>query len=206
MSLAHHSPHHSSGIAKLKMIGLALLVILIAMLVGASNTVAPDSDGEKIFKQVCTTCHSLDRPSDMTTEPLAPPMKMIMRHYIAAHDSDEAIHAALVSWLVDPAPERSALPAHAIENHGLMPAPNLDAEERTAVVDFLLTLDTESMSGGMQGMMKHQQEQDEAEGGEGCKMMQKKAEGEEGCKMMQGKKEGEKGHKMKMMKKKDGDS
>ncbi|HAY37666.1 MAG TPA: hypothetical protein DCY57_11975 [Bacteroidetes bacterium] len=187
MSLAHHSPHHSSGLAELKMLGMALLLILIAMLVSASDYAIPDADGEKLFKQVCTTCHSVDPPTDMETKPIAPPMKMIMRHYIAAHDTKEEVHASLVSWLEEPAPERSALPAHAIEKHGLMPVPNLNAEERVAVTDYIMTLIDGDVSGKMKGMM------------------QKKAEGDEGCKMKQGEKEGKKEHKM-MMKKKNSDN
>ena len=68
-----------------------------------------------------------------------------------------------------------------------MPVPNLNAEERVAVTDYIMTLIDGDVSGKMKGMM-----QKKAEGDEGCKMKQKKAEGDEGCKMKQGDKEGKK--------------
>lgn len=208
MKMAFHhdeSSHHH----RFRTLAFALLVIIIAMMISALTflRVHPASlsedvddspftlvalqmvDGEEVFNRVCTTCHTVDRPTDMETEPIAPPMKMIVRRYTMSTDSPEEAHTRIVEWLKKPDAEKSLMPAMAIEHHGLMPPVVLTEEERTAVAEYVLTL-AEPGEGMMQGKM-HQM--GEGEGmmhqngdGQGMQGMQHQM-GNNGQGMMQGK-------------------
>lgn len=105
------------------------------------------STGEKLFNATCATCHSVQPPAN-----LAPPMAMIMQHYRKALDSDEAIRTTVMEWVVDPAKERSLMPAMAIEHHGLMPPiTTLSNDELHEITTYLLTLKPEKGGMGMGG-------------------------------------------------------
>ncbi|NQV73761.1 c-type cytochrome [bacterium] len=162
MNVVHN--HQSKPVAgTVRFLVLLLIVFLATLLLSAfqqtnSNQLKTD-EGERVFNQVCSTCHQMDPPASMENgKPIAPPMKMILRHYQMKYDSTEALQNALTSWLEAPDKERSALPAMAIEEHGLMPPLTITEEERTAVVQYLVSLlSEEGMEGmnGMQGKMQH---------------------------------------------------
>ena len=89
--------------------------------------------GKAVFDAVCSTCHSLEPPHKE-----APPLLMIARHYVEAYGDRETAAVAMVAWATEPDAARSALPAHAIERFGLMPAQALPREDLEAVAWFAL--------------------------------------------------------------------
>ena len=157
MNVVHN--HQSKPMASaVRFLVLLLIVLLATLLLSAfqqTDSVQLKTDeGERVFNEVCSTCHQMDPPASMENgKPIAPPMKMILRHYQMKYDSTEALQNALTSWLEAPDAERSALPAMAIEEHGLMPPLTITEEERTAVVQYLISLLSEDGMEGVQGQM-----------------------------------------------------
>ena len=229
-----NTAQHSHSVHPLRSLVLFVTVVVIGLVLSASRPPAPSmTDGEEVFDRVCATCHQVDPPADMTAEkPLAPPMKMIVRRYMMANETEEAAHARIVEWLKGPSEDKSLMPPMAIDEHGLMPPIELTEEERTAVATYVLKLQEAGMPGMMhqmnqmehqgqdQGMMmqhgKQMQSGEDMQMGEGhkCEHMQQKADGEgqgmtmQHCKQMkagEGMQMGE-GHKCEHMQQKaDGD-
>ncbi|NND72295.1 MAG: c-type cytochrome [Rhodothermales bacterium] len=133
-----------------------LAVCLLSVSDGFAQSEVAAARGEAVYDQVCSTCHSVAKPADMSTRPIAPPLQMISMHYFNNLDSDDAVRTAMTEWLIKPDSARSQLPAKAIEHHGLMPEQALSEEDRAAVVEFVMSLnagDTCNMMGGdMSGM------------------------------------------------------
>ena len=73
--------------------------------------------------------------SDAGLGEMAPPMLMIATHYTETEGPWEAMR----EWVAAPDPEKSRLPAHAIERFGLMPPLVLSQEDAAAVVDYIRT-------------------------------------------------------------------
>ena len=173
----------------------ALLVILVALLVSAGSFLGVDAlpqsddssvimlvaqeaiDGEEVFNRVCSTCHTIDRPEDSEVEPLAPPMRMVVRRYLMATESSEEANARIIEWLKGPDAEKSLMPAMAIEHHGLMPPVVLTEDERIAVAEFVLTLADEAGQGMMNGEMEGKMDHQGMKQGEGQGMMNGEMEG-----------------------------
>lgn len=164
MASHHHQDdrHHHHRIRTLV---FAIIVILIAMMVSAITflRVSPASvtqsdgesvfsavafnvlkgtatDGKEVFNRVCATYHAVDRPANMETEPIAPPMKMIVRRYSMSTKTAEEAQSRIIMWLEEPDAEKSLMSPMAIEHHGLMPPVVLTAEERSAVAEYVMTL------------------------------------------------------------------
>jgi cytochrome c len=91
--------------------------------------------GEQVFERVCTTCHSLEAPPRA-----APPMTHVARHYRQAFTDEAAGVARIVEFVRNPSAEASALPAHARERWGLMPALQLSQAELEAVAGYIWQL------------------------------------------------------------------
>lgn len=128
-------------------IALTLTLAAALLLATIGTPVQAQSTGEKLFNATCATCHSIQPPAS-----LAPPMAMIMQHYRKALDSDEAIRTTVMEWVVDPAEERSLMPAMAIKHHGLMPPiTTLSDDELQEITTYLLTLKPEKGGMGMGG-------------------------------------------------------
>ena len=159
MSTAHHTQNGSMpGVVRILLVlAIAFLLTVLLSAFGQSNSAVQTPDeGERVFNQVCATCHQLDPPASMEDgKPIAPPMKMILRHYQMAFDSTSAMEVALTSWLEKPDAERSVLPAHAVEEHGLMPPLTITETERQAVVGYLMKMSEDLGSEGMGGKMNH---------------------------------------------------
>lgn len=104
--------------------------------------------GKKTVESVCLTCHTTNPPHRT-----APPFTMIaMRYRMAAADSADAIER-IVSWVREPAIEKSLLPAHVIERFGLMPPLPLPEQELRNAAAYVLTLGRGHGMGGMRGRM-----------------------------------------------------
>lgn len=127
---------------------IAALALLLAsfVLMGQAFEQDPDAEdpGELVFKTVCATCHSLDPPPDK-----APPMKMVLRHYLQADLEDP--WQAVRDWVVAPDSARSALPAHAIERFGLMPPLVMEEADMDALIEYLQG----QVAGDSLGTMQH---------------------------------------------------
>ncbi len=148
---------------------LSLVILGVAFTIG---TIQPpsfsDEDGEEVFQRVCSTCHAVAPPSEMMQEMKAPPMQMIKMHYFRQLESEKDVRTALNVWLLQPDSSRSLLPTHAIAKHGVMPPLDLSDEERVAVVDYILQLETP-----VKGMMMEGKECSAKDEGGECKMMHK---------------------------------
>lgn len=129
---------------------IAALALLLAsfVLMGQAfeQDPAAEDPGELVFKTVCATCHSLDPPPDK-----APPMKMVLRHYMEADLEDP--WQAVRDWVVAPDSSRSALPAHAIERFGLMPPLVMGEADMDALIAYLQG----QVAGDSLGTMQHRQ-------------------------------------------------
>ena len=111
---------------------LQFVIIASAALIIMGQTALDDSGtrGEEVFNTVCATCHSMDPPMK-----LAPPMRMVIKHYLDAELEDP--WGSLRAWVAAPDSSRSVLPAHAIEKFGLMPPLVLPEEDLDALIDYL---------------------------------------------------------------------
>lgn len=105
-----------------------------ASTVARAPTDAQLARGQELFDAICTECHSMQPPPKE-----APPMAMVVRHYRQALGSEADVRDRMIRWIAEPAPERSSLPAHAIERFGIMPPYPLPEQDRAAVVDYLLS-------------------------------------------------------------------
>lgn len=125
---------------------LMLCVLALAALPAAGQQTSEQSEGRAIFEMVCTMCHSVRPPATA-----APPMSHAAAFYLRKHVAPDSAAAALVAYLREPAPEKSALPAHAIERFGLMPSQaHLSDHQLLAVARYVMTLADTAHVGGMQ--------------------------------------------------------
>jgi cytochrome c len=122
-------------------------VITLAAVPAAAQQPTAGPDGAQIFELVCSMCHSVSPPAKA-----APPMSHAAAYYLRKHPDATAAATALVAYLREPAAERSAMPAHAIERFGLMPSQaHLPEPQLQAVARYVLTLaDTTHVHGGHQ--------------------------------------------------------
>lgn len=89
-------------------------------------------EGERIFREVCSQCHTMDPPPD-----LAPPMSHVARHLREAFTDEDGAVEHVKNYLPSPEAERSILPEMARERFGLMPAQPLSAELLEAVGRYI---------------------------------------------------------------------
>lgn len=107
------------------------------------------NDGAVLVESVCTACHSLQPPPT-----LAPPLNMVVRHYMEEFADRAEVEESIARWVVAPDPEKSGMPAHAIERFGLMPPIPLTEAQRDAVAAYLVeTYGDAAMGGHMRGGM-----------------------------------------------------
>jgi cytochrome c5 len=108
---------------------------------------AAHPEGAQVFDMVCAMCHSVLPPHKA-----APPVSHASAYYLRKHVQLPAAVAAMVAYLKEPAADRSAMPAHAIERFGLMPAQAhlTDAQLRAVARYVLAVADTVHVSGNHQ--------------------------------------------------------
>ncbi|HSJ06058.1 MAG TPA: cytochrome c [Longimicrobiales bacterium] len=112
-----------------------VLLLATALPLGAQQE-ARHEEGEQIFSLVCAMCHSVNPPAKA-----APPISHAAAYYIRRHDDRDAAVLAMVSFLKEPAAERSVLPPHAVERFGLMPPQvHLSDAQLRAVARYALSL------------------------------------------------------------------
>jgi cytochrome c len=127
---------------------LMLALLALSAAPAAAQQAAAQPDGRAVFEMVCAMCHSVEPPAK-----LAPPMSHAAAYYTRRHSQPDSAVAAMVAYLKEPTAETSAMPAHAIERFGLMPAQaHLSDDQLKAVARFVLTL-ADSAHGG--GNMQH---------------------------------------------------
>lgn len=103
---------------------LAVLIPVLAALTisGCSNTFKPTgktSDQEVFERKGCPRCHTTEGPTEVRT--LIDLTKI----------GDRRPESYLRKWLGDP---------RSVDREATMPAPELSEEERSAIVDYLVTL------------------------------------------------------------------
>jgi len=96
------------------------------------ETPAHLQEGERVFRDVCSQCHTMDPPPN-----LAPPMSHVARHLREAFTDEDGAVAHVRSYLPSPEAERSILPEMARERFGLMPAQPLSPELLEAVGRYI---------------------------------------------------------------------
>ncbi|MBO6577135.1 MAG: c-type cytochrome [Rhodothermales bacterium] len=108
------------------------------------------SFGQRVFETSCASCHSVDPPPN-----LAPPMRMVLKHYLEAEIEDP--WGAIKAWVTAPDSARSALPAHAIERFGLMPPLPWPESHLDSLIVYLQQVAAEPMPqhGGHGPGMRH---------------------------------------------------
>lgn len=115
---------------------LATAALLALAAAPASAQQRAASEGEQIFNLVCAMCHSVNPPAKA-----APPMSHAAAYYVRKYREKPAIVAAMVAYLKEPAAEKSAMPAHAIERFGLMPSQgHLSEQQLRAAAEYVITL------------------------------------------------------------------
>lgn len=92
-----------------------------------------NATASELVTSVCAVCHPLQPPPT-----LAPPLNMVVRHYMEVFADTRRAEEAIAEWLVAPDPERSGLPEHAIERFGIMPPILLAQDQREAVAKYLI--------------------------------------------------------------------
>lgn len=117
----------------------AVVALLLATLPtrAAAQDAAQDAlpSGKTTFDVVCAACHSIDPPHK-----LAPPMSHVARYYKRAFPTEEQFVEAMVQWVIKPEKERSKMPAHVIENFGLMAAFPLPEPQLREVAKYVWTI------------------------------------------------------------------
>jgi cytochrome c len=116
---------------------LVLPLVLLALPATLVAQSATPPDGKRIFETLCVACHTMEPPAR-----LAPPMRHIVSHYRDAFKADSAgAIAHIAAYILDPAAERSKLPAEAIEKFGVMPAQALTKPQAAAVARYVWHLE-----------------------------------------------------------------
>jgi mono/diheme cytochrome c family protein len=113
----------------------ALSLLLLAWAPRASAQEAAVIDGKTTFDVVCAACHSIDPPHK-----LAPPMSHVARYYKRQFATEAEFVEAVVQWVLKPERERSKMPAHVIENFGIMAAFPLPEPQLREVAKYVYTL------------------------------------------------------------------
>jgi len=93
------------------------------------------AEGKQVYESVCTGCHSMESPAT-----LAPPMTHVAKHYRQAFSERDSAVAHIITFVRNPAAERSKMPAHVQERFGLMPALPLPDEQLRAVATYIWSL------------------------------------------------------------------
>ena len=100
------------------------------------------AEGKQAFEEICAECHTLDPPPSM-----APPMRMVSMHLRDAFTEEQEGIEHILSYVPNPDPERSILPAHAVERFGLMAPLPLPEATLEAVARYVWSL-SDRMSEG----------------------------------------------------------
>lgn len=130
---------------------LVILLLCVSRLAGAQDAVP---DGKTTFEVVCAACHSINPPHK-----LAPPISHVARYYKRHFATEPEFVEAVVQWVINPQKERSKMPAHVIENFGIMAAFPLPEAQLREVAKYVYTLAAPEPSGQPQGQMQGQQHQ-----------------------------------------------
>jgi len=126
---------------------LSLALLLLAWTPRANaQQAAPTIDGKATFDVVCAACHSIDPPHK-----LAPPMSHVARYYKRHFTTEGEFVDAVVQWVLKPEKERSKMPAHVIENFGIMAAFPLPEEQLREVAKYVYTLAAPEPAAAPQG-------------------------------------------------------
>jgi mono/diheme cytochrome c family protein len=131
-------------------LALSLLLLAWAPRAGAQAAAAV-IDGKATFDVVCAACHSIDPPHK-----LAPPMSHVARYYKRHFATEGEFVDAVVQWVLKPEQERSKMPAHVIENFGIMAAFPLPEPQLREVAKYVYTLAAPEPAAAPQGQQQHQ--------------------------------------------------
>jgi len=133
----------------------AFFVFTLLLLAGAPRAGAQEAatviDGKATFDVVCAACHSIDPPHK-----LAPPISHVARYYKRQFTTEAEFVEAVVQWVLKPEKERSKMPAHVIENFGIMAAFPLPEPQLREVAKYIYTLAAPEPAAAPQGQQQHQ--------------------------------------------------
>ena len=116
--------------------------------------------GMEVYETICSACHTMDPPVN-----LAPPFTHVARHVLMENPNRADFSAHVVDYVTQPSADASVLPAHAIEQFGIMPPQPIGEGRLEDVAAYLWTLALEAhaqmaegsggMGGGMMGGMSN---------------------------------------------------
>jgi len=115
-----------------KIIILAATGILLTANANAGDAVS--SEGKKLFRENCLTCHNAE-----LDPPMAPPMFGVQKRYKMA-SSDRAEFIRRITEFVRQPSEEKALLKMAIKHVGLMPAVDVAEDDVKTIADQCLML------------------------------------------------------------------
>ena len=96
-------------------------------------------EGKQLFKQKCSACHVLTKPTDMS-KLIAPPITEVMMQIkngiVGEGEFDKRENAIIfiVDYVRNPSAKKSMLEAHAIERFDVMPSQKLNVTRKEAKI------------------------------------------------------------------------
>lgn len=94
-------------------------------------------NGEELFKEKCTSCHTYYRPADIS-KLVAPPIVGLMRHMRADLNTNEAIIEHVKEFVHNPTKEKAVCPS--VKRFGLMPSQKgvVTKEELSSIAKWMI--------------------------------------------------------------------
>ena len=119
----------------MRTLSIAASLFLLACSARLASAQDAIPDGKTTFDVVCAACHSINPPHK-----LAPPISHVARYYKRHFATEGEFVEAVVQWVTNPQKERSKMPAHVIENFGIMAAFPLPEAQLREVAKYIYTL------------------------------------------------------------------
>ena len=88
-------------------------------LIGIFNTSIFANNGEELFKQKCTVCHTIGKPNH-DSEMLAPPAQGVIFHLKEAFSSNKEIQNYINDFVLNPSKEKAI--CQSVKRFGVMPS------------------------------------------------------------------------------------
>lgn len=112
-----------------------LLLAALLWTTGASAD-EPTESAEGLFRNICMSCHKLDREPGM----IAPPLFAIKNHYLRVFPGKADFVKAVSEWLARPSADRTLMPG-AVRRFNLMPLQPLSDQQRAGLAAYLFDTD-----------------------------------------------------------------
>ena len=114
------------------------LLILTGMILSLLNIAHAESQGEILFDQKCSMCHSKTFPKDINAV-VAPAVMGVMRHVKIAYPNKSDAVAFIKDYALNPSEEKAICMPQKIKRFGLMPSQkgNVTEEELSVIASWM---------------------------------------------------------------------